>query len=93
MPIGIHIAEKESFTNHEMDIQKGDIIYIFTDGYIDQFGGPEVKKYRLAPFKDLLMTIADKPMEEQKEILELEFNMWKGKYEQIDDVLVMGIKI
>ena len=93
MPIGIHIAEKESFTNHEMDIQKGDVIYIFTDGYIDQFGGPESKKYRLSPFKEMLMKITNKPMSEQKEILEVEFNMWKGKIEQIDDVLVMGIKI
>jgi serine phosphatase RsbU (regulator of sigma subunit) len=76
-----------------MEIEKGDIIYIFTDGYIDQFGGSESKKYRLAPFKELLMKITNKSMSEQKDILELEFNMWKGEFEQIDDVLVMGIKI
>ncbi|MDA3952342.1 MAG: tetratricopeptide repeat protein [Bacteroidales bacterium] len=93
MPIGIHIIEKESFTNHELEIQKGDVIYIFTDGYIDQFGGPESKKYRLLPFKEMLMQITNKPMNEQKEILETEFAKWKGKFEQIDDVLVMGIKI
>ncbi len=93
MPIGIHIIEKESFTNHEMDIQKGDIIYIFTDGYIDQFGGNDSRKFKLAPFKDLLISIKDKSMSEQRQELEKEFNQWKGNRDQIDDVLVMGIKI
>ena len=93
MPIGIHIIEKGSFTNHEIDIQKGDIVYIFTDGYIDQFGGPKSRKFKLKPFKELLISIKDKPMSEQKEILETEFAKWKGNHEQIDDVLVMGIKI
>jgi serine phosphatase RsbU (regulator of sigma subunit) len=93
MPIGIHIVEKESFTNHEMDIQKGDIIYIFTDGYIDQFGGPNAGKFKAGPFKDKLVSIKDKSMKEQKEILENEFYNWKGERDQIDDVLVMGIKI
>ncbi|MFC2096543.1 tetratricopeptide repeat protein, partial [Bacteroidota bacterium] len=60
MPIGIHIIEKESFTNHEIDIYKGDIIYIFTDGYIDQFGGPNSSKFKTTPFKDLLVSIKDK---------------------------------
>ncbi|MCB2197410.1 MAG: tetratricopeptide repeat protein [Bacteroidetes bacterium] len=93
MPIGIHIVEKESFTNHEIDIQKDDIIYIFTDGYIDQFGGPNASKFKIGPFKDKLVSIKDKEMKEQKEILESEFNSWKGERDQIDDVLVMGIKI
>ena len=93
MPIGIHIIEKESFTNHEIEIQKGDIIYIFTDGYIDQFGGSNSRKFKLAPFKDLLISIKEKPMKEQKQILEQKFSDWRGSHEQIDDVLVMGIKI
>ena len=93
MPIGIHVVEKESFTNHEIEIQKGDIIYIFTDGYIDQFGGSNSRKFKLAPFKDLLISIKEKPMKEQKQILEQKFSDWRGSYEQIDDVLVMGIKI
>lgn len=93
MPIGIHIIEKESFTNHEIDIQKGDIIYIFTDGYIDQFGGPNSSKFKMAPFKEMLVSVKDKPMTEQKELLEKEFYRWKGSREQIDDVLIMGIKI
>jgi len=93
MPIGIHIIEKGSFTNHEIDIKKGDIIYIFTDGYIDQFGGPNSRKFKLIPFKEMLISIKDKSMSEQKEILDTEFAKWKGDHDQIDDVLVMGIKI
>ena len=93
MPIGIHIIEKESFTNHEIDIKKGDIIYVFTDGYIDQFGGVKSTKFKITPFKEMLISIKDKSMKEQKEILETEFNKWKGDRDQVDDVLVMGIKI
>lgn len=93
MPIGIHIIDKGPFTNHEIDIQKGDIIYIFTDGYIDQFGGPNSRKFKLVPFKEMLISIKDKSMSEQKEILDIEFAKWKGDHDQIDDVLVMGIKI
>ncbi|MBI9054802.1 MAG: tetratricopeptide repeat protein [Bacteroidales bacterium] len=93
MPIGIHVFEKDSFTNHEMSIQKGDIIYMFTDGYIDQFGGPKTQKFRIAPFRNLLISNRDKSMKQQKEILEKNFEDWKGNHDQIDDVLVMGIKI
>ncbi|MFC2103824.1 tetratricopeptide repeat protein [Bacteroidota bacterium] len=93
MPIGIHIIEKESFTNHEIDIQKDDIIYIFTDGYIDQFGGPKSSKFKLTPFKEMLISIKDRSLSEQKKLLEEEFNNWKGQRDQIDDVLIMGIKI
>mgnify|MGYP001279912091 FL=1 len=93
MPIGIHIVEKESFTNHVVEVNKGDIIYIFTDGYIDQFGGAKSQKFKMAPFQDLLVTIKDKPMEDQKKLLDERFESWKGTNSQIDDVLVMGIKI
>jgi serine phosphatase RsbU (regulator of sigma subunit)/Tfp pilus assembly protein PilF len=93
MPIGIHYIEKESFTNHEIDIVKGDTIYVFTDGYVDQFGGPNARKFKLLPFKEMLLKIKDLPMEEQKRRLEEQFYLWKGDSEQIDDVLVMGIRI
>ena len=93
MPIGIHLSEKESFTNHEFDLKKGDTIYIFTDGYIDQFGGNGLRKFKLAPFRDLLISINQKPMKEQERILEDQFYKWKGDYEQIDDILVMGVKV
>ena len=93
MPIGIHILEKDSFTNHEIDIKKEDVIYIFTDGYIDQFGGEDKRKFKISPFRELLININNKSMNEQKQILEEEFYKWKGEHEQIDDILVMGIKI
>lgn len=93
MPIGIYILEKDSFTNHEIEIEKNDTIYIFTDGYIDQFGGEGQTKFKMAPFRDLLISISNKSMRDQKRILEDRFYEWKGTHEQIDDVLVMGIKV
>ncbi len=68
-------------------------LYLFTDGYADQFGGPKGKKYKYKQLKELLLSHADKPMEEQKNILEQEFNRWKGGLEQTDDVCMIGIKI
>jgi len=93
MPIGIYMKEKDTFTNHEIDIQPGDMFYLFTDGYIDQFGGDNRRKFRIAPFRELLFSVHLKPVEEQKKILEASFNAWKGQLEQIDDVLVFGFRI
>jgi len=94
MPVGIYIKENESFTNHSIDIQKGDSIYIFSDGYIDQFGGVEGRKFLTKYFKKLILSIQEKPMEEQKNILEETLKEWLGGiYEQLDDILVIGIKI
>lgn len=93
MPIGIYINEKESFTNHIIEIQKDDVIYIFTDGYIDQFGGSDMQKFKMVNFRKLLISIKEKPLDKQKQILEQKFTDWRGTCEQIDDVLVMGIKI
>ena len=91
-PIGKYFRQ-ESFTNHEVELRKGDSIYIFTDGYADQFGGPKGKKMMYKPFKDLLLNIQDKSMNEQKEILEQYFNDWKGSLEQVDDVCVIGVRV
>lgn len=91
-PIGKYFRQ-ESFTNHEVELRKGDSIYIFTDGYADQFGGPKGKKMMYKPFKDLLLSIQDKSMNEQKEILEQYFNDWKGSLEQVDDVCVIGVRV
>src|SRR6056297_2495036 len=93
MPIGIYMKEKDTFTNHVIDIQPGDMFYLFTDGYIDQFGGDNRRKFRIAPFRELLFSVHLKPVEEQKKILEASFNAWKGQLEQIDDVLVFGFRI
>lgn len=93
-PIGSFIDQKlKSFTNHEISIQQGDIIYIFSDGYVDQFGGPNGRKFMIKKFKELLMDIHKEPLHEQKEILDRGFNDWRGKYIQIDDILVIGIKV
>ncbi len=81
------------FTNHEAEVRPGDSVYIFTDGYADQFGGPLGKKFRYKTLKTLLLSISDKPMSEQKKILDDTIESWRGDLEQIDDVCVIGIRI
>jgi serine phosphatase RsbU (regulator of sigma subunit) len=93
MPIGIYYGEKESFTNYEIDVQKGDTIYIFSDGFADQFGGPKETKYMKYNLKKLLSEIYYKPMAEQQTILKDEFEKWKGSSNQIDDVTILGVRI
>jgi serine phosphatase RsbU (regulator of sigma subunit) len=92
MPVGIYHVEKDSFTNHEIKIKKGDIIYIFSDGYVDQFGGPAQTKFKSVNLKKLLIEINTKTMTEQKQILEDRFNKWKGDLDQIDDLIFIGIR-
>jgi serine phosphatase RsbU (regulator of sigma subunit) len=91
MPIGIHFTSFTPFTNHTIDIKKGDQVYIFSDGYADQFGGPKGKKFMYKPFQDLLLRNHEKPMELQKEILDNTFIRWIADREQVDDVLVIGL--
>lgn len=91
-PIGKYLNSKP-FTNNKINLLKGDSIYIFTDGYADQFGGPKGKKLKLKKFKELLINNVEQPMSEQKKIIESAFENWKGDMEQIDDVCVIGIKI
>ena len=93
MPIGIYIKEKESFTNHEIEVQKGDIIYIFSDGYIDQLNPETKEKFMRKRFKKLLLEISNKPLNEQQQILNDKFEEWKGNGKQVDDVIVFGVKI
>jgi serine phosphatase RsbU (regulator of sigma subunit) len=93
MPIGIYEKEDQSFTNTEILFKKGDIIYLFTDGYVDQFGGNERKKFMTENFKKLLIDIHNKPLQEQKKILEKQYEEWRGKNEQVDDILILGIKL
>jgi serine phosphatase RsbU (regulator of sigma subunit) len=92
MPIGIYEGEKNPFRNKEIHLQSDDIIYMCSDGYADQIGGPNRKTFRSRQFKELLTAIHQKPLNEQKIILETNYNDWKGDVEQIDDILVMGIK-
>ncbi|HKL67700.1 MAG TPA: tetratricopeptide repeat protein, partial [Bacteroidales bacterium] len=92
MPIGIHRSSARPFTNHHIYPEKGDAIYLFSDGYADQFGGPSGKKFKYRAFRELLLKDYKKPMQEQKEKLDRTFMDWKGDEEQVDDVLVIGVR-
>jgi serine phosphatase RsbU (regulator of sigma subunit) len=92
MPVGIHAVEERSFTNHEINLQDGDIIYLFSDGYPDQFGGPQNKKFMYNRFRNLLLRVSGMSMNEQKETLRSEIISWMNDQVQIDDILVMGVK-
>lgn len=92
MPVGINAIEEESFTNHSLQLKQGDVVYLFSDGYADQFGGPQDKKFKYGPMKELLMHISEEKMEDQKRILEQTIMSWKGDRPQIDDILFFGIK-
>jgi serine phosphatase RsbU (regulator of sigma subunit) len=93
MPVGKSPKEDQGFTLHTMDLQKGDVIYTLTDGYADQFGGEKGKKFKYKQLEEKLMSICDKPMEEQKAILDSTIENWKGNMEQVDDILLIGIRI
>jgi len=91
MPVGIH-ERMNSFTGHTIELQRGDTFYIFSDGYADQFGGPKAKKFMYANFKSLLLTLQTKSMREQGKILDDTIEAWKGDIDQIDDIVVIGIR-
>jgi len=92
MPIGHYNKEEESFKNEELYYKENDMIYMFTDGYVDQLGGTDRKTFKSKKFKQLLMDIHQKPLPEQKDILEQEYEAWRSNVEQIDDIIVMGIR-
>ena len=92
MPIGIYNEDDISFNNKELILNENDIIYMFTDGYIDQLGGPDRKTFKSKQFKQLLIDIHQKPLNEQKAVLEKEYQAWRRDIEQIDDIMVMGIR-
>ena len=93
MPVGKHDRQDTPFTSHEIEIQKGDSFYIFSDGYADQFGGEKGKKFKAANMKRLIGSIQDKGMKEQEAALSKAFEDWKGNLEQIDDVVVIGVRV
>ncbi len=85
--------DQKDFEHEEYQLSKGDLIYMFSDGYPDQFGGSMGKKFKMVRLKNLLKDIHKKPMEEQYEYVKSTFNLWREDFEQVDDVLFMGIKI
>ncbi len=91
--IGRTSQQVQKFTNHSVKLQKGDMVYIFSDGYADQFGGPEGKKFKYSTLKKLLMDIREKPLGEQRNILDSTLEEWKGRLEQLDDILIIGCRI
>jgi len=92
MPVGKG-EKKESFSLFTINANKGDTLYLYTDGYADQFGGPKGKKFKYKQLNELLLSINDKQMEHQKDELNSVIEKWKGNLEQVDDILVIGIKI
>ncbi len=91
-PIAVHIKEKP-FEQTVIDIQKGDTLYVFSDGFPDQFGGDKEKKYSTKRFKEYLGSIQKHPMETQKVMLDLEIEKWMENTSQVDDIIILGIKI
>jgi phosphoserine phosphatase RsbU/P len=93
-PVGAFLRGiRNKFSNHEMDVKKGDVVYLYSDGYPDQFGGDRGSKFMTKHFRQLLIDIHHKPMKEQKQILKTTLEEWMGDHKQIDDITIIGIKV
>lgn len=93
MPVGLHYGDTKEFTLQTLGLRKGDIIYTFSDGYADQFGGENGKKFKYKNLQELLLANATLSMSEQRERLEMALDHWQGEMEQVDDVLLIGIRL
>jgi serine phosphatase RsbU (regulator of sigma subunit) len=91
-PIG-KSANQTPFSSVTLSLNSGDSLYLFTDGYADQFGGEKGKKFMYKPLKELLLSMSTSSMDSQRNQLETQFQQWKGELEQVDDVCVIGIRI
>ncbi|MBK7128036.1 MAG: tetratricopeptide repeat protein [Crocinitomicaceae bacterium] len=91
-PIG-KIENAKDFTTQSIQLEQGDVIYVFTDGFQDQFGGEKGKKFKASQLKDLLLSISKEPMEQQKHILQKSLQSWRGSLEQVDDVCLVGVRV
>ncbi len=92
MPVGIGLKQNP-FTLHEVNYKKGDLLYLYTDGFADQFGGPKGKKYKYKALNEFLHSIINLPVTDQKKALLEEFNNWRGQLEQVDDVCIVGLRL
>ena len=93
MPVGRHEGAIEPFTLQRVQLEPGDTLYLFTDGFADQFGGPKGKKFKYRQLAEKLLGVHALPLQEQQQSLEAAFDEWKGELEQIDDVLVAGFRV
>ncbi|MBE9511133.1 MAG: SpoIIE family protein phosphatase, partial [Bacteroidetes bacterium] len=93
MPIGISAKKLDNFSHNELDLKPGLSLYMLSDGFVDQFGGPDGKKFMSRRFKKLILDIQNKSMEEQGKILDETLIEWIGELDQIDDILVIGLKM
>ena len=92
-PVGLSPTTKaQRFTEHELQLEKGDVVYMSTDGFADQFGGPKGKKYKQKRLRDFFHQCSEQAMNLQENLLDKEFEQWRGKLEQVDDVLIMGFR-
>lgn len=92
-PVGIFGNDLKPFKQYDVQLENGDVIYSFTDGLADQFGGPKGKKFKYTQLKELLLSIQDLSMEQQENEIKKRFYEWKGDLEQVDDVCMIGIKV
>lgn len=93
MPVGKFHDDRAQFTYNEIDLQSGDMIYTYTDGFEDQFGGEKGKKFKHKQLQELMLQVAKLPIPEQKQAFEQAFENWKGDLEQVDDVLLIGVRV
>jgi serine phosphatase RsbU (regulator of sigma subunit) len=91
--IGSEFSRDKPFTEEQIELEAGDCIYLFSDGYVDQYGGDDDKKFLLRQFKELILKINHLPMSEQQIQIEQCFTSWMGSSEQLDDILVIGIRV
>jgi len=93
MPVSAGIKQDKTFTNKELTLDSGDMLYLFTDGYVDQFGGELGRKFLTTNFRQLLASVCHLPVDQQKDIMESTLDKWKGDNPQVDDILVLGIQM
>lgn len=93
MPVGKGHDDTQSFTYNQVALHAGDVIYTLTDGFADQFGGPRGKKFKYKALEELLLSIHHLPMDEQQKLLQKTLTDWKGLLEQVDDVLIIGVRV
>lgn len=93
MPVGYYQGKVKSFSNHNIPLEVGDIFYIFSDGFVDQKGGPDNRKFMSKNFKNLLLEIHEQPMHDQQSILDKTLTVWMGNNPQMDDILVIGFRV